>query len=247
MDILVQRWDNFLPKGLAIIFLLLEGGRYNCPFTEIVWGMASVLLNMNHNSVYQSASMKWIQHRNTSWKYLLAAARNPLHNCFWPPPFTCSATSLFALSLSLVFFFFLNNILHVGYILWFLFSLLTIGCTIQFQSFCVWQKLSVLLPRSFNISEHHKDSRTFAWLLSANIRTLSVQFSHSVMSNSVTPRTAASQASLSITNFWSLLKFMSIELMMPSNHLILCYPLLLLPSIFPSIRVFSNESVLCIR
>ena len=154
--------------------------------------------------------------------------------------------SLCSLSLS-CFFFFLNNILHVGYILWFLFSLITIGCTIHFQSFCVWQKLSVLLPRSFNISEHHKDSRTFAWLLSANIRTLSVQFSHSVMSNSVTPRTAASQASLSITNFWSLLKFMSIELMMPSNHLILCYPLLLLPSIFPSIRVFSNESVLCIR
>ena len=59
--------------------------------------------------------------------------------------------------------------------------------------------------------------------------------------------TAAHQASLSITNSQSLLKFMSIELVMPSNHLILCPPLLLLPSIFPSIRVFSNESVLCIR
>ena len=58
---------------------------------------------------------------------------------------------------------------------------------------------------------------------------------------------AACQACLSITNFQSLLKLMSIELMMPSNHLILCHPLLLLPSIFPSIRVFSNESVLCIR
>ena len=55
------------------------------------------------------------------------------------------------------------------------------------------------------------------------------------------------QASLSITNSWSLLKLMSIELVMPSNHLILCRPLLLPPSIFPSIRVFSNESVLCIR
>ena len=63
----------------------------------------------------------------------------------------------------------------------------------------------------------------------------------------VTPWTAAGQASLSITNFWSLLKLMSIGSVMPSNHLILCYPLLLLPSIFPSIRVFSNESVLCIR
>ena len=63
----------------------------------------------------------------------------------------------------------------------------------------------------------------------------------------VTPWTAARQASLSITNCWSLPKPMSIELVMPSNHLILCRPLLLLPSIFPSIRVFSNESALCIR
>ena len=61
-----------------------------------------------------------------------------------------------------------------------------------------------------------------------------------------TPWTAARQASLSI-NFQSLLKLMSIEWVMPSNHLILCCPLLLLPSIFPSIRVFSNESVLYIR
>ena len=60
----------------------------------------------------------------------------------------------------------------------------------------------------------------------------------------VTPWIAAHQASLSITNCWSLLKLMSIESVMPSNHLILCCPLLLLPSIFPSIRVFSNESVL---
>ena len=59
-----------------------------------------------------------------------------------------------------------------------------------------------------------------------------------------TPWTAARQASLSITNFWSLLKLMSIELVMPSNHLLLCCPLLLLPSIFCSIRVISNESVL---
>ena len=59
----------------------------------------------------------------------------------------------------------------------------------------------------------------------------------------VTPWTAACQASLSFTNSRSLLKLMSFELVMPSNHLILCRPLLLLPSIFPSIRVFSNESV----
>ena len=63
----------------------------------------------------------------------------------------------------------------------------------------------------------------------------------------VTPWTAACLASLTITNSWSLLKLMSIELVMPSNHLILCCPLLLPPSIFPSIRVFSNESALHIR
>src|SRR5574341_737287 len=62
-----------------------------------------------------------------------------------------------------------------------------------------------------------------------------------------TPWTAALQTSLSITNSCSLLKLMSIKSVMPSNHLILCHPLLLLPSIFPSIRVFSNESALHIR
>ena len=79
----------------------------------------------------------------------------------------------------------------------------------------------------------------------------SVQFS-SVQSLSrvqlfVTPWTAACQASLSITNSQSLLKLMSIELVMPSNHLILCHPLLFLHSVFPSIRVFSSESALHIR
>ena len=62
-----------------------------------------------------------------------------------------------------------------------------------------------------------------------------------------TPWTAGRQASLSITNSWSLLKLMSIELVIPSNHLMLCPPFLLPPSVFPSIRVFSNESVLHIR
>ena len=62
-----------------------------------------------------------------------------------------------------------------------------------------------------------------------------------------TPWTAACRASLSITNSWSLLRLMSIKSVMPSSHLILCHPLLLPPSIFPSIRVFPNESVLHIR
>ena len=71
--------------------------------------------------------------------------------------------------------------------------------------------------------------------------------SHSVMSDSVTPWTATYQATLSITISGSFFKLMSIELVMPSNHLILCHPLLLLPSIFPRVRVFSNESVPHIR
>ena len=76
---------------------------------------------------------------------------------------------------------------------------------------------------------------------------VSVQFSHSVMSKSATPWTAARQASLSITNSRSLLKLMSIELVIPSNNLILCRSFLLLPSIFPNIRVFSSESILHMR
>ena len=74
----------------------------------------------------------------------------------------------------------------------------------------------------------------------------SVQFSHSVVSDSLQPH-GPGQASLSITNSWRLHKLMSIESVMPSNHLTLCHPLLLLSSIFPSIRVFYNESALHIR
>ena len=73
------------------------------------------------------------------------------------------------------------------------------------------------------------------------------QFSHTVVSNFATPETATHQASLSITNSQSLFKLMSIESVMPSNHFILCHPLLLLPSVFPSIRVFFSESALHIR
>ena len=83
--------------------------------------------------------------------------------------------------------------------------------------------------------------KSIAW------NTQSVQFSRSVVSDTLQPWTAAHQASLSITNFWSLLKLTSIESVVPSNHLILCHPLLLPPSIFPRVRVFSNESVLRIR
>ena len=75
----------------------------------------------------------------------------------------------------------------------------------------------------------------------------SVQFSRSVVSDFETPWTAACQASLSITNSWSLSKLMSIESVMPHRHLILCRPLLFLPPIPPSIRVFSNELALRMR
>ena len=87
----------------------------------------------------------------------------------------------------------------------------------------------------------------FAVVYIANQTHLASVQSHSHVQLFATPWTAARQASLSITNSWSLPKLMSIELVMPSNHLILYRPLLLLPSIFPSIKVFSNESVLCIR
>ena len=93
--------------------------------------------------------------------------------------------------------------------------------------------LSSPSPPTFNLSQHQ-----------------SVKFSHSVLSDSLwlfAPWTVAHQASLSITNSWSPPKPMSTESVIPSNHLILCRPLLLLPSIFPSIRVFSNELTLCIR
>ena len=75
----------------------------------------------------------------------------------------------------------------------------------------------------------------------------SVQFSSVAQSDSATPWTTAHQASLSTTSSWSLLQLMSIESVMPSNHLIFCHPLLLPPSILPSITIFSSESALCIR
>ena len=89
-----------------------------------------------------------------------------------------------------------------------------------------------------NKMPHHSNSK---------INLFYIQFSRSVLSDSAIPWTAAHQASLSISNSRSPPKPMSIGLVMPSNHLILCRPLLLLPSIFPSIRVFSDESALQIR
>ena len=118
--------------------------------------------------------------------------------------------------------------------------------------------LSIRWPKYWSFSFSISPSNEHPGLISFRMDWLdllvvhsSVQFS-SVAQSCLTlcdPWTEACQAFLSITNSWSLpgRKLMSIELVMPSNHLILCHPLLLLPSIFPSIRVFSNESALCIR
>ena len=93
----------------------------------------------------------------------------------------------------------------------------------------------------------HLFIKHLVWFLYVGIFQFSSVQSLSHVRLFATPWTAACQASLSITHSWSLLKLMSIESVMPSNYLILCHPLLLLPSVFPSIRVFSNESVLHIR
>ena len=108
----------------------------------------------------------------------------------------------------------------------------------EFQLNCRTRNLLKLC----DISPHNKSLLRISWFSQFS----SVQWLSRVWLFA-TPWTAAHQASLSITNSWSLLRLMSIESVMPSNHLILYRPLLLLPSIFPSIRVFSNESALCIR
>ena len=107
---------------------------------------------------------------------------------------------------------------------------------------CIFQENTVY--------EHHPWSYTMFPIWNAKgetfLRVVAVFQLLSCVRLFVTPWTVACQAFLSITNSWNLLKLMSIESVMPSSHLILCHPLLFLPSIFPSIRVFSNESALCI-
>ena len=106
-------------------------------------------------------------------------------------------------------------------------------------------------PRTALPSHYNRTSQRHALPSNSSLLITHSQFSSVQLVSHVqlfaTPWTTAHQASLSITNSWSLLKLMSIELVMPSNPLILYCPLLLLPSIFISIRVFSNESALCIR
>ena len=127
---------------------------------------------------------------------------------------------------------------------------------LQWESECTYP-FNILLPFSMDIPKSEILWQfIFSFLGTAILFSIvtvpiSIQFS-AVHSLSpvwlfVTQQTAACQASLSITNSWGLLKFMSIESVMSSNHLILCHRLFHLPSIFPSMRVFSNESVLRIR
>ena len=128
----------------------------------------------------------------------------------------------------------------------------TTECSIFRKDGCQLCQSSTLLekcacPKEVGIFNLTKEKHKWVWIkLKLKCSVQSVQ-SFSPVWLSVTPWTAASQASLSITNSQSLLKFMSIASVVPSSHLILWCPLLVLPSIFPSIRVFSNESVLHIR
>ena len=123
-----------------------------------------------------------------------------------------------------------------------------------FSKINLFKNISItqIISEPFWVSRKYKSHLLSAKTVSRYLSYLSVSQSAQSLRLShvwllVTPWTAACLASLSITNSWSMLKLMSIESAMPSNHLILCRPLLLLPSIFPSIRVFSNESVLPIQ
>ena len=120
---------------------------------------------------------------------------------------------------------------------------------------CWWERSSNSFALNVKIQNSGKHCSVFSTLyihfwvhVSEKFLKIYLQlFNLSVMSDSATPWTAACQASLPFAISWSLLKLMSIELVMPSNHLILCRLPLLLHSVFPSIRVFSSESALCIR
>ena len=127
-------------------------------------------------------------------------------------------------------------------------------CLLKLMSIEKWCHLtnscsvSILLPSSFPALGNF----LMSWFFTSGGWGIGVSASASVQSHNsaqlfATPWTAACQASLSITNSWSLLKLMSIKSVMPSNHLTFCHPLLLLLSILHSIRVFSKESFLCIR
>ena len=129
--------------------------------------------------------------------------------------------------------------------------LVSYAILISVEEKVIWLYLEILNKSLTKFNTHYdqniQENRTWGtWEILNMVASVSVQFSHSVVSASETLWIAAWQASLSIINSRGLLKLMSIESVMPSNHLILCHPLLP-PSIFPSIRIFSNKSALPIR
>ena len=177
---------------------------------------------------------------------------------YWRKFVEISATLIFAVLYvpclllpfkDLIFILILNSLIIMCFgVIFFMFLLIAIYWAFWFCGFIFFINCRNYLPFFWNLLFY---SLYFIFLLRTSTRPIIVQFS-SVQSLShvwlfVTPWTTAHQASLSNTNTQNLLKLKSIELMMPPNHLFLCHPLLLLPSIFPSTRVFSNESVLCIR
>ena len=119
--------------------------------------------------------------------------------------------------------------------------------TLQIDLRLSWQVMILFVRHSCPLSSIILLRNIFSSIFSVFIKPVQSVQSLSHVWLFATPWTAARQASLSITNSWNLLRLTPIELVMPSNHLILCCPLLLLPSIFPSIRIFSNKLVLCIR
>ena len=140
---------------------------------------------------------------------------------------------------------------------WSLFKLISIKSVMPSNHLSLWRPL-LRLPSIFpSIRVFSNGSVLYIrwpkyWSFSCSISPSKEQCekevgTHSSLLDWKIPWTSACQASLSITSSWSWLKLISIDLVMPSNHLILCHPFLLLPSIFPCIRVFSNESDLCIR
>ena len=144
-------------------------------------------------------------------------------------------------------FQFLHTLSDACYFLWFIYLIIAILMCLNWFLYYFWSKSHVsqishtIISGSISFFQYVflKDKNTFKIISSVQLLSHIQLFA--------TPWTAARQASLSITNSQSLIKLMSIKSVMPSNHLILCWPLLLLPLIFPSIRVFSSESVLRIR
>ena len=128
------------------------------------------------------------------------------------------------------------------------YSLVLLKRVFATTSVLCWQNSASLCPSSFFIPRPNLPvTSCISWLLTVAFQTLMINVVVVQSCLTLQPPWTACQASLSFTIYWRLFKLMSIELVMSSKHLILCRPLLLLPSIFPGIRVFSSESALCVK